>query len=157
MNITRGKFYLFEERVPLRTHQLIRKELRLGRKALYISKNAPELLRSQLSFDKVRLQTKWLTPRIGENYIPPMNLEMLENSIYRFVKKNREGLVIINGLDVLEKWNGWTPILKVLRRVERYVRENDGNLIISLDPRNHFSKKLEKLELISDQVISTCT
>lgn len=157
MNITRGKFYLFEERVPLRTHQLIRKELRLGRKALYISKNAPELLRSQLSFDKVRLQTKWLTPRIGENYIPPMNLEMLENSIYRFVKKNREGLVIINGLDVLEKWNGWTPILKVLRRVERYVRENDGNLIISLDPKNHFSKKLEKLELISDQVISTCT
>lgn len=157
MNISKGKFYLFEERVPLRTHQLLRKELRLGRKTLYISKNAPELIQSQLSFDKVRLQTKWLTPRIGENFIPPMNLKMLENSIYQFIRRNREGLVVINGLEVLEKWNGWMPVLKVLRRVERYVKENDGNLIISLDPKNHYSKKLEKLELISDQVISSYT
>ena len=27
MKLSKGKFYLFEERVPLRTHQVLRKEL----------------------------------------------------------------------------------------------------------------------------------
>jgi hypothetical protein len=44
MKLSKGKFYLFEERVPLRTHQVLRKELDKGRKALYISKNPPRLL-----------------------------------------------------------------------------------------------------------------
>ena len=63
MKLSKGKFYLFEERVPLRTHQVLRKELDKGRKALYISKNPPRLLRSQLDFDEHMLETMWLSTR----------------------------------------------------------------------------------------------
>jgi len=156
MRVHRGKFYLFEERVPLRTHQVLRKELSRGRRALYISKNAPELLRSQLDFDRTKLQTRWLSPRIGEEYIPPMNLKLFEDAIHMFMLENEEGIVVLNGLDVLEKWNGWMPVMDVLRRVESALGKNRTNLIVSLDPKSHYSLKLEKLEFISDEIVSSC-
>ena len=157
MKVSRGRFYLFEERVPLRTHQVVRKELSDGRKALYISKNAPELLRSQLDFDVNHLQTKWLSPRTEESCIPPMNLEIFEEEILKFFTENKDGIVVLNGLDVLEKWNGWRPVLEVLRRTDEALGENGGNIIISLDPKSHFPLKLKKLEILSDEVISSCT
>ncbi len=157
MKVDKGRFYLFEERVPLRTHQVIRNELSQGRKALYISKNAPELLRSQLDFEPDCLQTKWLSPRTEVTCIPPMNLVAFEETIRKFFVENPDAIVILNGVDVLEKWNGWNPVLEVLRKTDRMVEESNGNLIISLDPKSHFPLKLKKLEGISDVVISSCS
>ncbi|HUV25267.1 MAG TPA: DUF835 domain-containing protein [Methanomassiliicoccales archaeon] len=157
MKVSKGMFYLFEERVPLRTHQVVRKELSNGRKALYISKNAPELLRSQLDFDMSLLKTKWLSPRTEDSCIPPMNLEIFEREIKQFFIENEDGIVVLNGLDVLEKWNGWRPVLDVLRRTEEALGDSQGNIIISLDPKSHYPLKLKKLEILSDEVVSSCS
>ena len=157
MKVDKGRFYLFEERVPLRTHQVVRNELSQGRKALYISKNAPELLRSQLNFDPNHLQTKWLSPRTEVTCIPPMNLGAFEETIRQFFNDNQDAIVILNGIDVLEKWNGWSPVLDVLKKTDQMVEGSNGNLIISLDPKSHFPLKLKKLEGISDVVISSCS
>jgi hypothetical protein len=157
VKVTKGRFYLFEERVPLRTHQVIRKELSNGRKALYISKNAPDLLRSQLDFDRNCLMTRWLSPRADITCIPPMNLEVFEKAIKEFFNENEDAMVILNGIDVLEKWNGWSPVLDVLRKTGKMLDQGSGNIIISLDPKNHFPLKLKKLEGISDFVVSSCS
>ncbi|MFP4170112.1 MAG: DUF835 domain-containing protein [Methanomassiliicoccales archaeon] len=157
MDVSKGRLYLFKERVPLRTHQLVRKELSQGRKALYISKNAPELLRTQLTFDNGVLDTRWLSPRVETACIPPMNLEAFESAIIDFFSNNQGGIVVLNGLDVLEKWNGWRPVLEVLRRTEEYIEDHGGNIIISLDPKSHYDLKLRKLEGISDEVVSSCS
>jgi hypothetical protein len=155
MKLSKGKFYLFEERVPLRTHQVLRKELDSGRKTLYISKNPPRLLRSQLEFDEEMLETMWLSARPNDECIPPMNLEVFEEYINKFLRQNKDGIIVVNGLDVLEMWNGFRPVLEVLIRAPRKVSEDGSNLIISLDPRNHFPQKLVKLENISDEVVSS--
>ncbi|HHT74940.1 MAG TPA: DUF835 domain-containing protein [Euryarchaeota archaeon] len=155
MKLLQGKFYLFEERVPLRTHQVLRKELDKGRKTLYISKNPPRLLRTQLDFDETRLSTMWLSTRPSPECIPPMNLNIFEQNIMDFLSKNENGIVVLNGLDVLEMWNGFRPVLDVLARAQVKVNANGSNLLISLDPHNHYPQKLEKLENISDEVISS--
>ena len=155
MKLMQGKFYLFEERVPLRTHQVLRKELDKGRKTLYISKNPPRLLRTQLDFDETRLSTMWLSTRPSPECIPPMNLNIFEQNIMDFLSKNENGIVVLNGLDVLEMWNGFRPVLDVLARAQVKVNANGSNLLISLDPHNHYPQKLEKLENISDEVISS--
>jgi hypothetical protein len=155
MKLSKGKFYLFEERVPLRTHQVLRKELDKGRKALYISKNPPRLLRSQLDFDEQMLETMWLSTRPNPECIPPMNLQAFEKYINSFLSDNKEGIIVLNGLDVLEMWNGFRPVLDVLARATGKVNEDGSNLIISLDPRNHYPQKLEMLEHISDEVVSS--
>jgi hypothetical protein len=155
VKLLQGKFYLFEERVPLRTHQVLRKELDKGRKTLYISKNPPRLLRTQLDFDETRLSTMWLSTRPSPECIPPMNLNIFEQNIMDFLSKNENGIVVLNGLDVLEMWNGFRPVLDVLARAQVKVNANGSNLLISLDPHNHYPQKLEKLENISDEVISS--
>lgn len=157
MKVSRGMVYLFMERVPLRTHQVIRKELTKGRRTLYISKNAPGILRSQLDYDPDVLTTRWLTPRTREHCIPPMNLRMFERNINDFISDNEEGIVVLNGLDVLEKWNGFHPVLEVLRRTEDLVISSGGNLMISLDPKSHYELSLRKLESISHMTIHSCS
>ncbi len=155
MKLSKGKFYLFEERVPLRTHQVLRKELSRGRKTLYISKNPPRLLRTQLDFDETKLSTLWLSTRPSPECIPPMNLIMFEGHINEFLAENREGIIVLNGLDVLEMWNGFRPVLDVLSRTTERVNAEGSNLIISLDPRNHYPQKLVMLEDICDEVVSS--
>ncbi len=155
MKVMQGKFYLFEERVPLRTHQVLRKELDKGRKTLYISKNPPRLLRSQLDFDETMLLTMWLSTRPSPECIPPMNLNVFENNIMNFLEQNKDGIVALNGLDVLEMWNGFRPVLDVLARAHEQVNSGGSNFLISLDPHNHYPQKLAMLENISDEVISS--
>jgi hypothetical protein len=46
-------------------------------------------------------------------------------------------------------------VLDVLARATGKVNEDGSNLIISLDPRNHYPQKLEMLENISDEVVSS--
>lgn len=157
MKIATGKMYLFVERVPLRTHQVLRKELSEGRKALYISKNSPHLLRTQLNFDPDTIQMKWLTPRPGLECIPPMNLAEFEKYVDRFMKENKNGIVVLNGVEVLEMWNGFKPVLEVIKRTQEKVSGNGNNLLVSLDPKTQFTKNLSDLQEISDEVISSYT
>jgi hypothetical protein len=153
MRISSGKLYLIEERVPLRTHQLLRKELAKGRAALYISKHSPSQLGTQFSLDSDPLQTKWLTPRPESSCIPPMNLQMFEENVKDFLKLNHDGIVVLNGVDVLEMWNGSRPVLDVIKKVQKGMKMSEGNFIISLDPKNHYQTGLNALEKASDEVV----
>ncbi len=153
--LSTGKLYLFVERVPLRTHQVLRKELSQGRKTLYISKNSPNLLRTQLIFDPQTIQMMWLTPRPTGECIPPMNLERLEGQILKFIAENKDGIVVLNGVEVLEMWNGFKPVLDVLRRTQEKVSANGNIFLITIDPKLQFTNNLGPLEKISDEVISS--
>lgn len=153
MRIASGKFYLFEERVPLRTHQILRKELSAGRETLYISKHSPQQVRSQFDFDPSILKTMWLSPRPEDDCIPPMNLRLFEERVCEFLEEYPNGIVALNGLDVLEMWNGFRPVKDVLRRTRSHVSDNGNNLIVSLDPKNLNQRTVAELERLSDVVI----
>ena len=152
MEILSGKMYLIEERVPLRTHQLLRKELSRGRAGLYISKYSRNQLGTQFKLDTAPLQTQWLSPRPEVSCIPPMNLSKFEENVREFLKENHDGIIILNGVDVLEKWNGNRPVLEMFRKIQKEIGVG-ANFIISLDPKNHHQTSLDALEKISDEVV----
>lgn len=154
MKFESGKMYLIEERVPLRTHQLLRKELANGRPTLYISKHSSNQVRGQFVNNQDRLTTMWLSPRTNDDCIPPMNLKLFEKYLYDFLEKNEDGLIVLNGMDLLEKWNGFKPVLSVIKKARSRVNgHSNSNFIISLDPKNHYDKQLEELERVSDEVV----
>ncbi|MCE5296269.1 MAG: DUF835 domain-containing protein [Euryarchaeota archaeon] len=154
MDFKNGKMYLIEERVPLRTHQFLRKELAKGRPTLYISKHSPSQLMNQFTDLNEPLTAKWLSPRPNDECIPPMNLKVFEDYLHGFLSENENGIVVLNGLDVLEMWNGFKPVLNVMKNAQRKIGENCGsNFIISLDPKDHYDQQLKMLEKISDEVI----
>jgi hypothetical protein len=153
VDITSGKLYLIEERVPLRTHQLLRKELARGRAGLYISKHSPGQLETQFVSDSDHvLQTQWLTPRPESSCIPPMNLPKFQESVKKFLRLNQDGIVVLNGLDVLERWNGHRPVLEMVKKVQKEIGA-EGNFIITLDPKSHHQTSLNALEMTSDEVV----
>ncbi len=137
----------------MRTHQLLRKELARGRAALYISKHSPSQLGTQFSLCSDPLQTKWLTPRPENSCIPPMNLAKFEENVKDFLRQNQDGIVVLNGVDVLEMWNGTRPVLEVIKKVQKEMQASEANFIISLDPKNHYQTSLNALEKASDEVV----
>jgi len=153
MKLDTGRLYLFEERVPLRTHQVLRKEMTEGREILYISKHSPRQLRSQFNFDPSILQTVWLSPRPEVDCIPPMNLVLFEAMVLTFLRHNPHGIVVLNGMDVLEMWNGFRPVLDVIRKAQIEVNANGTNFVISIDPKNMSARSVAELEKVSDEII----
>jgi hypothetical protein len=155
MDIVMGKMYLFVERVPLRTHILLRKEMAKGRKVLYLTKNSPLVLKSQLEDVDDQLEIKWLSPRPNEECLSPVNLVALEDSITHFMEKNPDGIIVLNGLEVLEMWNGFTPVAACLKKAQTRLAENNNSIMISVDPKNLFTGNITPLTRISDEVISS--
>ena len=153
--MNKGLFYLFEERVSLRMHQTLRKELSEGRRVLYISKNSPRLLETQLEFEEGLLDARWLSPRPFADCVPPMNLEMFEDVVYEFLYENPDGIIAINGLDVMEMWNSFHPIIDMLSRLRDKINVGNNNMVMSLDPKNFYPPKLAMLESITDEIISS--
>jgi hypothetical protein len=153
MDIVMGKMYLFVERVPLRTHILLRKEMAKGRKVLYLTKNSPIILKSQLEDEMDQLEIKWLSPRPNEECLSPVNLDALEASITQFMAANPDGIIVLNGLEVLEMWNGFTPVAACLKKAQTKLSENNNSLMISVDPKNLCTGNITPLTKISDEVI----
>ncbi|NLX47067.1 MAG: DUF835 domain-containing protein [Euryarchaeota archaeon] len=153
MSDKEGKLVMIKERVPLRTHEMLRRELRKGRKALYISKNSPHQLNAQFAPVKDNMTAFWLSPRPQDDCIPPMNLETFESRIVKFLSENEFPIVVLNGFDVLYSWNGLRPVIDSLKRA----RESLGNaeFFISLDPNEHNPGSVGALERISDEVVCT--
>jgi len=152
--LTTGKTYLLMERVPLRTHQILRRELAHGRKVLYFSKNSPNLLKTQLDVEPEQIELRWLNPRPEEECSSPMDLEAFESKVTRFIEKNKDGIVVLNGLEVLEMWNGFRPVFDRLRSMHKKVSANGNNLIITFDPKIQITDHIAVLNSIVDEVIA---
>jgi hypothetical protein len=153
MTSKEGKLTMIKERVPLRTHEMLRRELRKGRKALYISKHSPRQLEMQFEPVKDNMTALWLSPRPDDDCIPPMNLERFEASIKQFLKENESPIVVLNGVDVLYMWNGIRPVLDSIRRARGTLGK--AEFFISLDPNEHYPGHVGALERISDEVVCT--
>jgi hypothetical protein len=84
-----------------------------------------------------------------------MNLEIFEERVNEFLSENVNGIIVLNGVDVLEMWNGFRPVLEAIRRAKTRVNSNGTNLIISLDPKDFYHSDLSELEKSSDLVVSS--
>jgi hypothetical protein len=82
-----------------------------------------------------------------------MNLAKFEENVKEFLRLNHDGIVVLNGVDVLEMWNGTRPVLEVIKKVQKEMQAGDANFIISLDPKNHYQTSLNALEKASDEVV----
>lgn len=153
MKDRQGRLVMIKERVPLRTHEMLRRELRKGRKALYISKNSPSQLHSQFEPVKENMTALWLSPRPAEDCIPPMNLQSFENRIRKFLEENESPIVVLNGVDVLYSWNGLRPVIETLKRARKGL--GNAEFFISLDPNEQNPGYVGALERISDEVVCT--
>jgi hypothetical protein len=100
-----------------------------------------------------QIELRWLKPA-QEDCSSPMDLDAFEKKATRFIEKNKDGIVVLNGLEVLEMWNGFRPVLDRLRNMHEKVSLNGNNLIITFDPKNQITDHVDVLNDIADEVIA---
>ncbi len=140
-----GRSYLVEEDRPDHAYTLLAKAITGGKGGLLITRTNPKRVREQFPLESVKVL--WLTDREGsqEETIAPA-LERIVYEIEGFMSKNRQGAVMLDGLEYLVSNNSFDAVLRFVRRLVDTVSEGHFAFLISLGPATVKEQELKMLE-----------
>lgn len=145
--------YLVEEEKAFNTNIAVRKELKNGRRILYISKIPIGVLKEQFDDESDLIDLRSLSPRPESNCISPMNAEALKHTIQEFIENGTDGVVVISGIEVMEKWMSFSKIKSIIEYVKELALSNNYSVIITQNPLTINSHKLLILESLADEIV----
>lgn len=146
-----GRSYLVEEDRPDRAYTLLTNAVAGGKSGLLITRTNPRRVREQFPLHAVKVL--WLTDREGsqEETIAPA-LERIVYEIEGFMSKDRQGAVMLDGLEYLVSNNSFDAVLRFVRRLVDTVSEGHFTFLISLGPATVKEQELKMLEREMDVV-----
>lgn len=115
-----------------------------GNKILHITRSAPENLYDGPDADNT--STIWLTFNKGPNCIEPTNITRLSMRILKFIKENKQGTILFDGIEYLTAQNDFSTILHFIQLVNDKIMISDSKLILSLNPSAFKPKELAQIE-----------
>ena len=154
-----GWSYVVREERPERSFALFSAILSQGGKGLCISRTHPDTLRQKYGFEA---QSLWLTKtETAQNsdkaehmeYVSPNNLARLASAVRDFLAKNKNGAVIIEGLEYLNTQNDFKSVLKFVQLINEQVVLDKGYLMIPVDGATMDPKECSLIEREMSQVI----
>jgi len=102
------------------------------RKGCVMTRRNPEQLRQQ--FDLVDVQVTWLTTQSGDGCVDPSRPNLLAHAVMEFFQKNKNAIVLIDGLESIIVYNDFDKAVKMLELINDFVMQYRGYLIIPIDP-----------------------
>lgn len=144
VDIRPGNFYLLEERKAKKVFELYHRLREAGAEVLCVSRIHPDHLKE--GFGIPRESVLWLSNRVGDKNINPMNVGILTDRLIRFLEGNERGTVLIEGVEYLVMQNDFDKMLKMVNFLYESVAITKGVLVISIDPRAFNQKELAFLE-----------
>jgi len=135
-NLIPGYSYLVEEQRAERSFILYRTLRDKGKEGYSITRTNPNLL--QRTFGIEISEITWLTDReVGGdiNSLPP-SLESIIYSIEEFMDDNKDGVILLDGVEYLIGNNTFNPVIRFLRRLVDKVSTTECVLLVSLAPRS---------------------
>ncbi len=82
----------------------------------------------------------------GPEGISPTSLEMMADIINRFLKKSRNPVVLLDGVEYILFANGFSHVLKFLQDIQEWVILNNAILILPINPAAVEEKELALIE-----------
>ncbi|MEF8836048.1 MAG: DUF835 domain-containing protein [Candidatus Thermoplasmatota archaeon] len=138
------KSYLIKEKKVERGLKLSLEKMEEGKGFILSSTNPKEIKRKyDLSEDSITY--RWLTMIEGEKNFDPSNLPMIGHSMINFLER-KSGLIFMEGIEVILKHNSFNKFWGFLNHLMDLVSEEDGILVISLDPRTLNDQQLAQIE-----------
>ncbi len=111
--------------------------------------NSPEEIKQ-----KYLLQTSpvfWISKH-GNDSINPANLEIMAGTIYDFIKKSKNPIVLLDGIEYPIIMNGFTPVLKFLHDIREGAILHRAVFILPVSPAALDERELALIERIMDKV-----
>jgi len=88
----------------------------------------------------------WLTETPGELRIAPTSLAVLTDTLIRFMEKNPNSIVLVEGLEYVITFNDFKKVARSLDSLNETAWVTKGRLLICMDPRAFDEKDLALLE-----------
>lgn len=88
----------------------------------------------------------WLTESPGERRIAPTSLAVLADTLVRFMEKNPNSIVLLEGMEYLTTFSDFRKVLKQLDYLNETTWVTKARLLIAVNPKAFDSKDLALLE-----------
>jgi hypothetical protein len=105
------------------------KEIRA--QGLCLTMSSPEEIRQEHVLQTTPIL--WISSH-GEDSISPSGLEVMAEIIGRFLKKSKNAVVLLDGVEYMIVTSGFIPVLRFLRDVQEGMILNSGILILPVNP-----------------------
>jgi len=116
---------------------------------LCLTIRAPEEIRR-----KYTLQTTpilWIS-NYGTESISPSNLELLAETIIKFLRRSRNPVVFLDGIEYLIVANGFPSVMRFLKDVQDWVILNNAVFLIPINPLAMDKRELAIVERIMEML-----
>jgi len=136
--------YLIKEEVPDRSYEIFRDWVTHGHQGLCITRDFPAKIRKKYGLEKTPII--WLSTSDTENTVPPQNLSALFYHIENFLKKSKNGILLISGLEYLITHNTYQSVLKFIQLLNEQIAIREAVLIVPVSPLTMEEKDLKLFE-----------
>ena len=111
---------------------------------LVVSREFPDSIRKTYNLQVTPIL--WLTETPGEMRIAPTSLAVLTDTLIRFMEKNPNSIVLVEGLEYVGTFNEFRKVARSLDSLNETAWITKGRLLICLDPKAFDEKDLALLE-----------
>jgi hypothetical protein len=108
--------------------------VRNGHEGLSITRIFPDQVRKDYGIQTTPI--RWLAEAKGQEAIPPGDLLGLSLTVKDFLQKATRPVVMLQGIEYLTTYNGFTPILKLVQGLTEANAENKGILLLPIVPKS---------------------
>jgi archaellum biogenesis ATPase FlaH len=116
-----------------------------GYKGFAITRTNPRYLMDKGSLDDAKMV--WLTDKESSSFttIPP-SLERIIYEIGDFLKNEKKGCLVLDGIEYLVSSNSFDPVLRFMRRIIDDVSESQSVLLVTIGPYTLKPQEMKILE-----------
>jgi len=143
--LEKGKSYLLKEKKPERGFRLSLNRMEEEGNGYVLSSINPVDIKRKYDVRGVSISYHWLTVVEGENNFDPSNLHIIGHDMINFLE-NRSGMIFMEGVEIILNHNSFDRFWGFLNHVVDVVSEEDGILILSLDPSTLSEQSLAQIE-----------
>jgi predicted hydrocarbon binding protein len=143
-NLERGASYLLEEDAPDKSYDIFVDNVTHGGQGLCITRDYPEKVRKKYNLKKTPIL--WLSNAESEFAIEPVQLGKLYHYIEDFLKKSKDSVVLLCGIEYIITQNNYTSALKFLQLVRDQISIYDSLLIAPISPATLNERDLKMIE-----------
>ncbi|MGQ9583625.1 MAG: DUF835 domain-containing protein [Thermoplasmatota archaeon] len=142
--LERGVSYLVEEETPETSYDIFVDMVTHGNQGLCITRDYPDKVRRMYSLKKTPIL--WLSNAESEFAIEPVQLGKLYHLIEDFLKKSRDSVVLLCGIEYIITQNNYASALKFLQLVRDQISIYDSLLIAPISPSTLNERDLKMIE-----------
>ena len=131
-DIEKGIGYLVMEENPAKSYNLFSELISQDHEGLCITRTFPKRVREKHELEGAKIL--WLSRWGDEDSILPTNLGAVLRHAKEFIEKNKNSVILLDGLEYLIVHNDFQKVLKLVHALNELAAINDARLLIPLNP-----------------------